>query len=144
MSHNLLQKRVNELNSAILNYSGTKVYTLGFNNEGRLRSHLDKNKDNWNSKGMYDNSKITFSTIKNNALFIVMVDGEVVEKHKFSVYRRETVQRINDPGPLIMTFRKHEFIEQWQILVLKQIYSFSSKKEMESFLIANYRFDFEI
>lgn len=144
MTVNLLQERINELDSAIINIVQNKIHITGFFNEKRLMSHLEKGMDNWRSKGMYDRGEISFSNIKNNALFIVMEDEEVIEKHKFTVYKRETVQRKNESGPLILVIRKHEFIEQWQILVLKEVYTFLSKQEMVNFLIDNYRFDFEL
>jgi len=144
MKDYLLQNRINELDSAIINFIGEKVFITGFYNENRLSSHLELGKDNWRSKGIYDKSDISFSNIKNNALFVVKEDGKIVKKHKFTVYKREIVQRKSEPGPLILTIRKHEFTEQWQIYVLKEVHTFLSKQEMKTFLMDNYRFDFEI
>lgn len=40
---NPLQNRVNELNSAILNYINNKVHIMGFYNAERLDDYLTKN-----------------------------------------------------------------------------------------------------
>lgn len=144
MTVNLLQERVNELNSAIINIVGNKMHIIGFFNEERLISHLENGMDNWRSKGMYDKGDISFSNIKSNALFILKQDEKVLEKHKFTVYKRPTVQRKSESGSIILTIRKHEFIDQWQIIVLNKVHNFSSKEEMESHFISNYRFEFEI
>lgn len=144
MTVNLLQERINELDSAIINAVGSKIHIIGFYNEERLMSHLTKGMDNWRSKGMYDKGDISFSDIKSNALFVLIQDEKVIEKHKFTVYKRATVQRKSEPGPIILTIRKHEFTEQWQIIVLNIVHNFSSKEEMEIHLINNYRFEFEI
>lgn len=144
MTVNLLQVRINELDSAIINIVQNKIHITGFFNEERLMSHLEKGKDNWRSKGIYDKDEISFSNVKNNALFIVMEDDKILEKHKFTVYKRETVQRKSEPGPLILMIRQHEFTEHWQVHVLKQTYDFSSKQEMEEYLKSNYLYDFEL
>lgn len=140
----MLQERINELDSAIFNIVEDKIHLTGFFSEKRLMTHLENNMDNWRSKGLYDHEKVSFRNIKDNALFLIMKDGEVTERHKYTVYIREEVERKSKSGPLILTIRQHEFTEDWQVLVLKQIHNFSSKQEMEVFMRTNYRFDFEL
>ncbi len=144
LTNDLLQQRVNELNSAIFKIMDGKVHLTGFYNEKRLKTHLDKGMDNWMSKGLYDFSDVTFKNIRNNALFLIMKDDEIIEKHKYSVYKQDTVERKSKSGPLILTIRKHEFLDEWQITVLKKTYSFTTKSEMIDYMNENFKFDFEI
>ena len=47
----MLQDRINEMDSAIVNFVGDWVYTLGFYNTDRLNSYLEEGKRNWSSTG---------------------------------------------------------------------------------------------
>lgn len=144
LASNLLQERVNELDSTIFSIIEDKVHLIGFFNEQRLMTHLNDDMDNWRSIGLYDYQDVSFQNIKDNALFLIVQDGEVIEKHKYTVYLRDEVERKDKSGRLILMIRKHEFTEEWQVIVLRKTHNFTSKKEMENFLTEHYRFDFEL
>lgn len=144
MTSNLLQERVNELDSAIFSIIEDKVHLIGFFNEQRLMTHLNDGMDNWRSKGLYDYQDVSFQNIKDNALFLIVKDGKVTEKHKYTVYLRDEVERKSKTGSLILTIRKHKFSEEWQVIILKKTHNFTSKEEMENFLTEHYQFDFEL
>lgn len=144
MKESLLQKRINELDIAIINTVDDKVYITGFYNDKRLLSHIEKGMDNWRSKGIYPKSDISFSNIKNDALFLVMVDEKIIEKHQFTVVYRNTIQRLNKSGPITLTIRKNNFVEQWQIITQSQTSEFHNKIELKDYLEENFQIDFEI
>lgn len=144
MKDNLLQNRINEVDSAIINFVENKVHITGFYNADRLTSHLELGKDNWRSKGIYDENDVTFSNIKNDALFLVLSDGKTIDKYQFIVIFRETLQRFKPAGSIIVTVRKNNFADQWQVLSEKNSFEFTTKAEAETHLRDNYKGEFNI
>ncbi len=74
----ILQDRINELESVIVNIVGDWVYTLGFYNTERLKSYLEKGERNWSSTGRYPLEELAFYNIKTNATFSLKQDGREV------------------------------------------------------------------
>ncbi|MCS1384790.1 hypothetical protein FH508_0013095 [Lysinibacillus sp. CD3-6] len=138
-TNSLLQGRINELNSGILNYVENRVYITGFYNAERLNSHLDRNIQNWSSKGLYDKEEITFFNIKNEALFIVYENGVLVKQYQFIQVYKEIVQYKNKIGSVTITIRKNNFGNQFNLLVGLKSYEFPSKYELSEFLNSNFK-----
>ena len=144
MEDNLLQDRINELDSAIINFVDNKVYITGFYNPVRLTSYLEQDKKNWLPKGMYDKSAVTFSNIKSGALFLVQTDGQTIERYQFTVVFREPLQRSNKEGPIIVSARKNKFAEQWQVITEKTFFEFATQDEMNAHLQENYKIEIDL
>lgn len=144
MENNFLQQRVNELNSGILNYVGEKVRTMGFYNEARLTTHIENNKDNWSSKGLYENKDITFSNIKSDALFIVQENGKEVKRHQFKKVLRKLVNRKKTSALIFITIRKSTFTDEWQMLTEKEVFRFKNKNYLELYLLDHFKDEIKI
>ncbi|MEV9639155.1 hypothetical protein ABZ756_00495 [Mammaliicoccus sciuri] len=138
---NLLQNRINELNCAIINFTDKKVRVTGFYNEKMLNFHLEQNKNNYLSIGLYEYNDVTFSNIKSDALFLIQNNGLTVEKHKFVVLFRGAVQRLQNKGLLVITIRKNKFADQWQVITENKVFEFSMKEELEDHLQENYKIE---
>lgn len=135
----LLQTRINELDSAILNFKENKVYITGFYNDSQLMSHLNNGVENWSSKGIYDLRSVNFNSIRSNALFIILENGVTVSKYQFKVLLKRLVSNRNKKGKITITIRKNIFGEDYGILTEEKDYSFANKFELESFLLKEYK-----
>jgi len=144
MEDTLLQGRINELDSAIINFVDKKVYITGFYNPARLMSYLEQDKKNWLSTGMYDKSNVTFSNIKSEALFLVQTDGQTIERYQFTVVFKRNVQRLKKAGFLIVTARKNIFADQWQVITEKTFFEFGTQEEMNAHLQENYKIEIDL
>ncbi|MGM9986272.1 MAG: hypothetical protein ACI35O_03485 [Bacillaceae bacterium] len=94
----MLQNRVNELNSGILNIIDNKIHITGFTREEMLQSHLKKGIENWSLKGLYDWQEIEFHQIKDHALIIVQKDGKEIDRHQYRPIYKEKVEWKNEKG----------------------------------------------
>ncbi|MHA6261553.1 hypothetical protein ACXYMX_16975 [Sporosarcina sp. CAU 1771] len=112
---------------------------MGFYNEDRLVSHIENDKDNWSSKGIYDNKDITFSTIRDSTLFIVNENGKEIERHQYNPVFRKPVEHKKKSGKIIITIRKSTFTNEWQILTEKDLFRFDTKNELEIYLLEHFK-----
>lgn len=79
----MLQDRVNELDSAIVNVTGNFVNTMGFYNTDRLMSYLGEGKKNWSSTGRYPFEELVFHNIKSNATIVLQQNGIEIARYKY-------------------------------------------------------------
>ena len=79
----MLQDRINELYSAIVNIVGDSVNTMGFYNSDRLRSYLEEGKKNWSSTGKYPYEELVFHNIRTNATIIWQQGGVEIARYKY-------------------------------------------------------------
>ncbi|MDW0111585.1 hypothetical protein QT711_00215 [Sporosarcina saromensis] len=143
MTENLLQERINELSSAIVNFESNKTHITGFYNEKMLLSHLESHKRNYLSIGLYETTLVNFSNIKDDALFLVQEDGKTISKHQYRVIFKDRVQRSKGASSLLLTVREHQFLDQWQIVMENQCIEFETRSELKSYLSEHFRTDFE-
>lgn len=124
----MLQDRVNELGSAILDIKNNKVYIMGFMNEEMLQLYLNKGAKNWSSQGLYDNEDLEFHNVKDNALIIVREDGKEISRHQYVHESKKKVEFKNEKGKNVTR----------TIIIRKSVYSnhyhfyFVVDKEKES------------
>lgn len=135
---NLLQNRINELNSAILNFARDKVYITGFYNAEMLLLHLNEGRDNHKSKGMYDKEDITFENVLNNALFIIQKDGVEQRRLQYKqVFKGEMKLKAQNKKQMI-SVRKDTFSDHFLLHTEKKITSFERKNELNLFLLEQF------
>lgn len=134
-----LQSRINELNSAIVNYADDKIYTTGFYNALQLTTHLEQNKKNWSSNGLYDKEVVSFDRIKTNALFIIQIDGIEQSKYQFEKVYKKVVKYQNQPNSITITIRKNLYSDQYQIITEQNVFNFFSRNELEEFLQSEFK-----
>ena len=89
----MLQERITELGSGILQYKEDKVHLIGFMSPERLEDYYNKNIDCHFSNGIYDKRELNWGKIQDGALFIILNDkDEVICKHQFEVLEKNTIK----------------------------------------------------
>ncbi|OZU88631.1 hypothetical protein CIL03_10065 [Virgibacillus indicus] len=137
----MLQDRVNELKSGILNIKGNKAYVTGFMSEEMLQLHLTKGPKNWSSMGLYDNEDLKFHNIKNNALFIVKKNGTEVGRYQYKPVFRDAIQYKDEDGKslsLTINIRKSQYSAHYHLLTTKESLLFSDKDGLDSHLLEKF------
>lgn len=119
---NLLQQRIEELGSAILNRKGDRVHIIGFYNRERLMDYLN-GINCFKSKGLYDEADLDYSRIQDNCLMILMEDDIEVKRIqyipifngivKFNTLGRKTVTRM-------FSLRRCLYSDQYNIIILDE------------------------
>ncbi|KYG92334.1 hypothetical protein A0U40_05165 [[Bacillus] sp. KCTC 13219] len=145
MKHtNLLQNRINELDSAILNFVGNKVHITGFYNAQRLESYLIEGKDNHKSKGLYNREYITFTSVKDNSLFVVQENG--IEQYRVQYQRifKETLKLKTSNAQEMVSIHKDIYSNQFVHKTEKTTTSFENRNELNNFLLDKYQTELTI
>ena len=89
----MLQERITELGSGIIQYKEDKVHLIGFMSPERLEDYYNKNIDCHFSNGIYDKRELNWGKIQDGALFIILNDkDEVICKHQFEVLEKNTIK----------------------------------------------------
>ena len=137
----MLQDRVNELKSGILDILEDKMYITGFTREEMLESHLAKGIENWSSKGLYDYQDLKFHNIKNNALLILRKDRKEIKRYQYKPIYRDTIQFKDTEGKMIsitFTIRKSSYSDHYHFLAEKISLLFNNKYELDVYLMEQY------
>ena len=148
----MLQNRVNELDSGILNMVGKKVHTTGFTREEILQSFLATGIKAWSSMGLYDVQDLEFHNINDDALIIVQKDGKEINRYQYKYVTKKTVQFKDEKGKNVSrTFiiRKSTYSDHYHFYFAvdkessesdneKQSRLFNNKDELVIFLLDNY------
>ncbi|SDZ68615.1 hypothetical protein SAMN05421736_1375 [Evansella caseinilytica] len=137
----MLQNRVNELDSGILDIVGDKVHTTGFTHEKMLQFFLDTGVQCWSSKGLYDYRDLEFCSIKNNALIIVRKDGKEINRYQYKPVHKDTVHYKNEAGKnvsLTFTIRKSFYSDHYHFLSETDSLLFNNKDELDEYLLEKF------
>jgi hypothetical protein len=94
----MLQARMNELSSGILDIVGNKVHVTGFTRKEMLQSFLDTGVKAWSSMGLYDVQDLEFHNIKDDALIIIRKDGKELNRYQYKFFKKKTVQFKDEKG----------------------------------------------
>ncbi|WP_339147186.1 MULTISPECIES: hypothetical protein [unclassified Sutcliffiella] len=138
----MLQARINELKSAIIDIHENKVYITGFTREEMLISHLETGTESFYSRGLYDYQELHFHEIKNDALFIVRKTGKEVGRHQYKAVHKDTIQYKNEEGKdlsLTFTIRKSTYSDHFHFSSEKLSVLFSSRDELNNYLQDNFK-----
>lgn len=142
----MLQERINELDSAILNVVGDWVYTLGFYNTERLNSFLDKGKKNWSSTGRYPFEELVFHNIKTHATIILQYDGGDVARYQYinvknGVLVYDNVLNKSGKATGVYEIRKEVYSSTWNLRFADNSLVFAVWGDMRNYVLTTYNYD---
>ncbi|WP_300383520.1 hypothetical protein [Clostridium sp.] len=142
----MLQDRINELDSAIVNVVGEWVYTIGFYSTERLHSYLEKGKKNWSSIGKYPLEELSFHDIKTNATVILQHDSEEVTRYQYvkiknGVLSYENVQNKSGKATGVYEIRKEVYFSTWNIRFANNSLVFETWEDMRNHVFTRYKYD---
>lgn len=135
----MLQNRINELYSGIIDLKENETHVTGFYNAESLKLHLKKNISNFSSKGIYSNEKIHFKDIQTNALFIVKRNSKVIEKYQFKLIYKKVSQPIDRTNKIILNIRENIFTNEYNVKTESTSDMFENFEKLKVFLLKNYR-----
>jgi len=142
----MLQDRINELDSAIVNFVGDWVYTLGFYNTDRLNSYLKEGKRNWSSTCRYPFEEFAFHNIKTNATIILQQDGEEVARYQYINVENGTLvydngQNKSGKATAVYEIRKELYSSTWNLRFADNSLVFETWKDMKKHVLTTYKYD---
>lgn len=145
----LLQERVNEMESAILDILSDKIYITGFTREEMLERYLITGSQCFSSKELYSYQDLVFHNIQNNALVIVRKDGQELSRHQFKPIHKDTIQYKNyiDGVAKIFsttfTIRRSVYSNSYHFLTEKLSELFDCLEDLKLYLKENFGFDLD-
>lgn len=113
---NDLGQEISALGSAILNYSDNKIYVTGFNNKERLLDYVDKGLNCIAFQGIFPSFVIDFSSIADNAHFVLMNDGSEYLRYEFVPLIKDTIKykdSMNNSKSKVYSVRKCNYTNQF-------------------------------
>lgn len=142
----MLQDRINELDSAIVNVVGDWIYTLGFYNTDRLNSYLEEGKKNWSSTGRYPIEDLVFYNIKTNATIILQQNGGEVARYQYINVKNGTlvydnVQNKSGKATAVYEIRKEVFSSTWNLRFADNSLVFETWGDLKKHLLTRYKYD---
>ena len=142
----MLQDRINELNSAIVNIVGKWAYTLGFYNTERLNSYLELGKKNWSSRGMYPFEELEFHNIKTNATIILQQDGIEIARYQYINIKNGTLiyeneQNKSRKATAVYEIRREVYSSTWNLRFADNSLVFDTWKNMQNHVLTTYKCD---
>ncbi|QUW22479.1 hypothetical protein JSQ81_02510 [Sporosarcina sp. Marseille-Q4063] len=143
----MLQARINELNSGIINIVGDTVMTLGFLNADRLYSYETNGIKNWYSMGRYKYENIEFHSIKSGAIFVLQENGQEIARYQFLPILRDTASYLNEKRKkttLAFEIRKDTYSTHYNFKTEKQSLLFGSIVEITKHMIQTYDYTLNI
>lgn len=142
----MLQDRINELDSAIVNVVGDWVNTLGFYNTDRLNSYLEEGKKNWSSTGRYPFEELSFHNIKTSATIILQQDGGEVARYQYIYVKNGTLvydneQNKSGKASAIYEIRKEVYSATWNLRFACNSLVFETWEDMQNHVLTTYKYD---
>lgn len=127
----LLQARIEELGSAILNFKGNIVYIDGFYNRERLLDYLSGSQCRM-SQGLYDYEDLDYSRIQDNCMMIIKQEDKEFKRYQYVPFFKGIVKYINSEkknASRIFTLRKCLYSQRYNIIISDE----KSKKQSIGF-----------
>lgn len=142
----MLQDRINELDSAIVNVVGNLVNTVGFYNTDRLMSYLEEGKKNWSSTGRYPFEELVFHNIKTNATIILQQNGLEIARYKYKKVDNgsllyENQQNKSGKATAVYEIRKEMYSSTWNLRFADKSQVFQTWEDMQTQVLAEYKYD---
>lgn len=137
----MIQERIKELGSAILNIKNQEIHLTGFMSEERLFDYLVKNKDCRFSEGLYKKKDFDISYIRDNALFIILEDDIEICRYRFDVLKIDTVKykgEDNKPKSKVFTIRHCKFSNKYNYKDIDKSLLFNSKTDLLFYFFDTY------
>ncbi|PIC56569.1 hypothetical protein CSV80_12460 [Sporosarcina sp. P12(2017)] len=143
----MLQTRINDLNSGIVNITGNKVRLTGFHNSNRLQAYETKKLDNWSSKGLYDVEEIVFNNLKSEALIVVQNNGREFARYQFEIILRDTVEGTNDKMKKTISafeIRKSRYTSHYNFRMKDTRLLFNTLHEITEYMMQTFNYQLNI
>ncbi|MEG0579224.1 MAG: hypothetical protein RR490_04835 [Niameybacter sp.] len=142
----MLQERINELDSAIVNVVGDLVNTMGFYNTDRLMSYLHEGRKNWSSTGRYPFEELAFHNIKTNATIIFQQDGVDIARYKYIKVKNgslmyENQQNKSGKTTAVYEIREEVYSSTWNLRFADNSLVFETWEDMKKHVLTTYNYD---
>jgi len=137
----LLQERIEELNSGIINILNNKIEVTGFMSEERLLDYYERGYDCRFSVGLYPKEEFDIAYVKDNALFIIQENGKEIKRYKFIPIKKDTVNYKDIDGKTkskIFTIRQCIYSNQYNYRDNEKSIIFATRSDLESYFINQY------
>ncbi|MGG7058417.1 hypothetical protein ACQPUZ_08985 [Clostridium tertium] len=143
----ILQERIEELGSGILEIKNNKIHLTGFMCKERLDDYFSKNINCIYSYGIYDDEKLDFFKIKDNALFLVTENNEIKNKYLFTLiykgsFKFKTID--NTVTTRVFKVRFEEFSNKYNLIIEKKSLLFDKIEAVKNYLEDNYKYSLNI
>ncbi|MFF2876152.1 hypothetical protein ACFVR2_07510 [Gottfriedia sp. NPDC057991] len=135
----MLQERIEELASAILDINENTVSVTGFLFPERLLNYYIDGSDCFSSKGLYPlpDQPLDFSKVKTNALFVILQNGIEQQRIQFNViktYTQKYKDQTGKPRTKVVSIRKCDFSNQYNYFAMDEARIFATLDECNDFL----------
>lgn len=145
----LLQERIEELGSGILEFKNNKIYLTGFLSKERLEDYYYRDINCAFSYGIYDDENLDFSLIKDNTLFLIIKDNKIDNKHMFNpIYKGSFKFKTEDNkiATRVFKIRVSEFSNNLNLIIDKKSLIFENILDLKKYLVKefNYILDDEV
>lgn len=131
----MLQERISNLGSGILQIKDNKIYVIGFMSPERLDDYYNRNIDCHFSQGIYPYTELNWGTVQDNALFLILDENNtVIKKYQFLVIKEGSIKvkyknenNLTSVKTKSYKIRKCKFTNLYNI-VIKEILTINGKK----------------
>lgn len=141
----LLQERIKELESLILNIKDNKIELIGFMSEDRLLSYYIDNVKCHLSHGIYNKEPFDLAYLNDNALCIIQENNIEVARYKYVPLKKGTLKykdlKNGDIKSKVYTLRMCKYTEKYSFVESTRSMLFDTKDSLTSFLINEYAID---
>lgn len=139
----ILQERIEELGSGILERKNNKVHLTGFMSKDRLDDYLTKNINCIFSYGIYNYETLDFSKIKDDSLFLFIENNEVKSKYSFTLiykgsFKFKTID--NTIKTRVFKVRIEEFSNKYNLIIEKNSFLFDNIESLKAYLKTKYNY----
>ncbi len=137
----LLQERIKELDSGIINICNDKIHLTGFMSSERLLDYYEKGHDCRLSIGVYPNEEYNIAYAKDNALFLILEDDIEVSRYDFKPIKNETVKykdTDNKQRTKVYTIRYCDYSNKYNYKDIDKSILFNNREELSNFFLIEY------
>lgn len=139
----ILQERIEELGSGIIKIKNNKVHLTGFMSKERLEDYWNRNINCIYSYGIYDYENLDFSKIKDNAIFLIIKNDKIEEKHLFNLIYKGSFKfktKDNKTATRVFKIRNSEFSKELNLIIDKKSLIFKNLLDLKEYLLKEYNY----
>lgn len=143
----MLQERIEELNSSIIDIYEDKIKLTGFLSAERLLDYYDKGSDCRFSVELYPKEEFDIAYVKDNALVLIMENGKEIHRYKFVPVIKDTINykdNNNNNRSRVFTIRHCSFSGKYNYKDIEKSLLFDSKGKLVIYLKFLYDFDLSL
>lgn len=143
----LLQERINELGSAIINIRNRKIHLTGFMSSERLLDYYEKGNDCRLSMGVYSIEEYNVAYGRDNALFIVLEDNIEVSRYEFRLIKNDTIKykdEDNKPRTKVYKIRYCKYSNMYNYKDIDKSILFNNEEELLNYFLNEYNVQLQL